>query len=335
MSRDLATFAIGLGVGVVVASARLRRAQSTRTVLITGGSRGLGLLLAREYRRRGARVAICARDSEELERAKAALDGSGQPILAVPCDVTDPAQVKELVATVRQHLGAIDTLVNNAGVIQVGPADHMTAQDYERALETHFWAPIRTTEAVLPEMRGRGRGRIVNIASIAGLVPVPHMLPYTASKFALVGWSEGLRAELAKDGIRVTTVCPALIRTGSPRHAEFKGHHRAEYTWFSIGDSLPVLSMDAARAARRIVRAAEAGRARVLVPRAALLPVATHAVWPALAHRVLAAFDWLLPGPGGVGAEGRRGSESTTRWSPSWLTALGERAARENNELAS
>jgi NAD(P)-dependent dehydrogenase (short-subunit alcohol dehydrogenase family) len=175
MSRNLATFAIGLGVGV--ASALLRRAQPTGTVLITGGSRGLGLLLAREYRRRGARVAICARDSEELERAKAELDGSGQPILAVPCDVTDRAQVKELVATVRQHLGTIDTLVNNAGVIQVGPADHMTAQDYARALDTHFWAPFWTTEEILPEMRERGHGRIVNIASIAGLVPVPTCCP--------------------------------------------------------------------------------------------------------------------------------------------------------------
>jgi short-subunit dehydrogenase len=182
-------------------------------------------------------------------------------------------------------------------------------------------------------MRARGRGRIVNIASLAGLLPISHMLPYTASKFALVGWSEGLRAELAGCGIRVTTVCPALLRTGSPRQAEFKGRHRAEYTWFSIGDSLPVLSMDAERAARRIVRAAEQGRARLVLPVAARLPVAAHALWPGLTHGVLAGFERLLPGPGGVGAESRKGRDSFTRWSPSWLTSLGDAAARRNNEL--
>jgi NAD(P)-dependent dehydrogenase (short-subunit alcohol dehydrogenase family) len=331
-ARALAGFAVGLGLGLASRGVRLRPASGT--VLITGGSRGLGLLLAREYLRRGARVAICARDAAELERAKDALDGSGQPILAVPCDVTERTQVAELVAMVRQHFGSIDTLVNNAGVIQVGPAEHMSAADYERAMRVHFWAPFWTAEAVLPEMRERCQGRIVNISSIAGMVPVPHMLPYTASKFALVGWSEGLRAELAKHGIAVTTVCPALIRTGSPRNAEFKGRHRAEYTWFSIADSLPLLSMDAERAARRIVRGAEQGRARILVPLMVHVPVIAHAVVPGLAHGVLSLMDRLLPRAGGVGAASREGRDSGTRWSPSWLTVLNERAARRNNEVA-
>jgi NAD(P)-dependent dehydrogenase (short-subunit alcohol dehydrogenase family) len=160
------------------------------------------------------------------------------------------------------------------------------------------------------------------------------MLPYTASKFALAGWSDGLRAELVGSGISVTTVCPAPIRTGSPRHAEFKGRHREEYAWFSIGDSLPLLSMDAGRAARRIVRAAERGRTRLVLPAAARLPVALYGLCPELLVRALGAVDRLLPAAGGVGAETRKGSESASPWSPSWLTALSERAAAENNELA-
>jgi len=331
-ARALAGFALGLGLGV--ASGVSRRTPASGTVLVTGGSRGLGLLLAREYRRRGARVAICARDAAELERAKDALDGAGPPILAVPCDVTERAQIGELVAMVHQHFGAIDTLVNNAGWIQVGPAEHMEDADYERAMRVHFWGPLWAAEAVLPEMRRRRHGRIVNIASLAGLVPVPHMLPYTASKSALVGWSEGLRAELAKHGIRVTTVCPALLRTGSPRNAEFKGRHRAEYTWFSVADSLPGLSMDAERAARRIVRGAEQGRARVVAPLVVHVPVIAHAVVPGLAHGVLSALDRLLPRAGGAGAASHKGHDSTTRWSPSWLTVLNERAARRYNEVA-
>lgn len=326
----LAAAAAGAAFGY--AALRARRMPPSRTVLVTGGSRGLGLRIAREYLARGARVAICARDSAELERAKDLLDGDNRPILAIPCDVADPAQVAELVAMVEQHFGYLDTLVNNAGVIQVGPAEHMTPADYHAALQAHLFGPLYVTEAVLPGMRARGRGRIVNVSSIAGLLPLPHMLPYTASKFALAGWSQGLRAELASSGIRVTTVCPALIRTGSPRNAEFKGRHRAEYAWFSISDSLPLVSIDAGRAARRIVRAAEQGRARLVMPAYVRVPVALQGLWPGLVAAALAAAERLLPAPGGAGAEGRLGRESTSDWSPSWLTALGERAARENNE---
>jgi short-subunit dehydrogenase len=158
------------------------------------------------------------------------------------------------------------------------------------------------------------------------------MLPYTASKFALAGWSEGLAAELAGTGIRVTTVCPSLIRTGSPRNADYKGRHRAEYAWFSISDSLPLLTMDAQRAAGRIVRAAERGRARLVLPLPFRVPVALHGLAPELTIRVLGAAARLLPEPGGVGAEARKGRDSASRWSPSWLTHFDEQAAHEHNE---
>src|SRR5262249_52903527 len=152
------------------------------------------------------------------------------------------ACVKHMVDAVWNHFGPIDVLINNAGVIEVGPLETMTLQDFEEAMRTHFWGPVYTTMAVLSEMRYRGGGRIVNISSIGGKVSVPHLVPYCASKFALCGLSEGLRAELAKDNILVTTVIPGLMRTGSPPNATFKGRHREEYAWFSISDALPVVS---------------------------------------------------------------------------------------------
>jgi NAD(P)-dependent dehydrogenase (short-subunit alcohol dehydrogenase family) len=332
-SREVAWLAAAACAAAVGFSrGRSRRRAPSRVVLVTGGSRGLGLRLAHEYLVRGTRVAICARDSAELERAVVLL-GGGARLLAVPCDVVEESEVGGLVAAVQERFGGIDTVVNNAGVIQVGPAEHMGPADYAAAWRTHLLGPLLVARAVLPGMRERGCGRIVNIASIAGLLPVPHMLPYTSSKFALAGWSDALRAELAGSGISVTTVCPALLRTGSPRHARFKGRHREEYAWFSIGDSLPLLSMDAGRAAHRIVEAAERGRARVVLPAAARLPVALHGIWPELVLRAFALADRLLPDPGGVGSASRTGSESTSSWSPSWLTQLGERAAAENNQL--
>jgi NAD(P)-dependent dehydrogenase (short-subunit alcohol dehydrogenase family) len=328
LAVGLAGAAFGLGMGL---AGRPRRSR-TGAALITGGSRGFGLLLAREYLRRGARVAICARDARELAAATRELARDGAPVLAVPCDVRDAGSVRELVEASVQHFGRLDTVVHNAGVIQVGPSAHMTLADYQDALEVHLFGALHLVAAALPRMLAQRSGRIVNVASIAGLVPFPHLLPYAASKAALVGWSEGLRTELAGTGIRVTTVCPALMRTGSPRHALFKGRHREEYAWFSIADSLPGLSIGAARAARRVVRAAERGAARVVVPAPARLAVALHGAAPGLTLGTLGRVARRLPDPGGVGARSVLGSDSESAWSPSFLTALNERAAARNNE---
>lgn len=304
-----------------------------KTVLITGGSRGLGLVLAREFAREGARVAICARNNAELERARADLAARGAEVLAALCDVTDKAQVGSLVETVRDRFGRIDVLVNNAGVIQVGPMEVMTLEDYDEAMRTHFWAPLYTTLAVLPEMRLRRDGRIVNISSIGGKISVPHLLPYSASKFALVGLSEGLRAELAKDNIAVTTVCPGLMRTGSPRNAFFKGKHREEYAWFSISDSLPVTSMNARRAARQIVSACKRADAEVILSIQAELAVRFHGLFPGLTADILGFVNRFLPDAGGIGTRRTQGKDSRSSVAPSWLTALSDEAARANNEV--
>ena len=318
------------------AAVRARRAYDLRgkTALVTGGSRGLGLVLARELAREGARLVISARDAAELERARTDLAGRGADVLAIQCDVTDRTQVDDMVRAARERYGRIDVLINNAGVIQVAPVEEMTLEDYEEAMRTHFWAPLYTTLAVLPEMRQRREGRIVNISSIGGKISLPHLVPYSASKFALVGLSEGLRAELAKDGIAVTTVCPGLMRTGSPRNATFKGRHREEYAWFSIADSLPVVTASAERAARQIIGACKRGDAELVMPLVAAVQVKLHALFPRLSADVLGLVERALPEPGGIGSERRRGSESNSEWSPSVLTTLSERAAVRNNEVS-
>lgn len=330
---------VAAGAGALLAARAVVRKWSEydlrgKNVLITGGSRGLGLVMAREFAAEGARVAICARDVEELERARAELSGKGAQVLAVPCDVTERTQVKELVDITRDHFGSIDVLVNNAGVIQVGPVEVMTIEDYEEAMKTHFWGPLYTTLAVLPEMRQRRQGRIVNISSIGGKISVPHLVPYSASKFALVGLSEGLRAELRRDGVVVTTVCPGLMRTGSPRNATFKGKHRAEYAWFSISDALPVSAMSAERAARQIISACKRGDAEVILSIQAEMVARFHGLFPGLTADLLGMVNYLLPGAGGIGKRRAKGKDSQSAWSPSLLTVLNEKAAEQNNEIA-
>ena len=158
-----------------------------KVVVITGGSRGLGLALAREFSRHGAKVALLARDRQELERAAADLRNSGAEVTTWTCDVQRDQEVEETISAIGREYGRIDILVNNAGIMLVAPLDLMVKADFEEAMNVHFWAAYRVTMAALPLLKQSRPSRIVNISSIGGRVAVPHMAPYCASKFAVGG----------------------------------------------------------------------------------------------------------------------------------------------------
>jgi len=323
----------GVGLGYWATRRARRFNVNGRTVLITGGSRGLGLALARQFLRRGSRVAILGRDVETLERARQLLAGEGT-VFVRPCDVRNAGEVQNAVKDVREALGEIDVLVNNAGTLTVGPMDTMTAEDFQEALNIYFWAPFNTSQAILPSMRQRKTGRIVNISSIGGKISVPHLLPYCTGKFALSGWSEGLRQELTKDSVYVTTVYPGLMRTGSPRNADFKGKHASEYTWFTLSDAMPGLSISADRAARQIVTACEYGRTELIVSLPAKVAIKAHALFPSISSLAMRAATGLLPDAQGVTENtAKKGSQSETAATRSFLTTLNQQAAKKNNQV--
>jgi len=330
----------GAGIGLTLGMRIFRRLWGRedfdgQVVLISGGSRGLGLLLAREFGRQGARLALFARDLGELEAARSDLRARNFDVLAVPCDIRRQDQVRQAVGQVLQVYGRVDVLVNCAGVIQVGPAENMTLEDYQDAMDTHFWGSLYTTLAVIEPMRQRGGGRIVNITSIGGEVAVPHLLPYTASKFAQVGLSDGLRTELARDGISVTTVIPGLMRTGSYVNAGFKGQHEKEYAWFSIAAANPLTATSGERAARQIVEACRYRQAVLVITWQARLIMLLDALFPGLTAQIMkAANRWILPPPPVEGGEVlRRGYESRSDFSPSPLTFKGDRTVEETNQI--
>lgn len=336
-STNLPWLAI-LGVGVLTAYAVMKQSRkpysfNSKTVLITGGSRGLGLVLAREFAKEKAKIAICARNGEELERARMDLKNRGAEVLAIVCDVRDENQVNQMVEAVNNRFGRIDVLINNAGVIQVGPLEHQTQKDFEDAMNVHFWGPFYTMQAVIPEMQKRGEGRIVNISSIGGKVNIPHFAPYCASKFALVGLSNSMSLELAKDGIAVTTICPGLMRTGSHVNALFKGKNELEFAWFSIGNALPVTSISAETAAREIIEACREGKAEAILSVQAQLAAKMNALFPEAVSGIAGLVNQILPGKGGIGETSAPGKESTSFVSPSFITAHLDEASVRNNEL--
>jgi short-subunit dehydrogenase len=328
--------AIG-GAALFMASAFIRRQQPSleeKVVVITGGSRGLGLAMAREFGAGGARLALIARDEAELERAAAELREKNFEVSIWPVDLTQGDGCETVLEKITDHHGSLDVLVNNAGEIVVGPFETLTHDDFHRSLAIHLWAPLRLMQAALPILRRQGGGRIANISSIGGKIPVPHLSSYCAGKFALVGLSGTLRAELKKDGIFITTVCPGLMRTGSHWNAMFKGNREAEFAWFGHGASMPGASISAERAARQIVSAIQRGDAELTVTWQARMAVVAAAVTPAIVAGVEAAVARLLPAnPEGEHSERASGWESRSRWMPSFLTRLGDRAAVRNNEL--
>jgi NAD(P)-dependent dehydrogenase (short-subunit alcohol dehydrogenase family) len=332
--------ALGFGAAGVLVS-RLRRstraiAFADKTVVIFGGSRGLGLVLARELGREGARLILAARNADELGRARTDLHNRGVHATTIPCDIRRRDQVDATIARVIESHSTIDVLINDAGIIQVGPFERMTIADFEDAMATHFWGPLYTTLAVLPHMRRGGARRIVNISSIGGKIAVPHLLPYSASKFALTGLSEGLRTELLREGILVTTVCPGLMRTGSTYNAWFKGQHRREFAWFHLFDSTPGISMAATRAAQQIVEACRYGDPQLILTLSAKLAIRLNALSPGAMASAMAVVNWMLPSAGPAqpsSSAARPGWQSVSRLVPSALTTLSDRASVENNEL--
>ncbi len=304
-----------------------------KVVLITGGSRGLGLVLARQLADEGAKLAICSRDSAELERAKENLENLGAEVFAAACDVRNQDAVDKFVANVAEHFGQVDVLVNNAGVIQVAPLENQTQADFEEAMSIHFWGAFYMMQAVIPHLKKQGAGRIVNISSIGGKIPIPHLAPYCASKFALVGLSNAMRGELIKENICVTTVCPGLMRTGSHVNATFKGQNELEFAWFSLGNASPLASVSAENAAAQIIKAARNGDAELIISIQAEILAKMNALFPELTAEILGLVNRLLPSAGGIGEKRASGFESKSSAAPSFLTANIDAAAKANNEL--
>jgi Short-chain dehydrogenases of various substrate specificities len=304
-----------------------------KVALISGGSRGLGLVLARQICVEGGKVALLARDNEELIRAKTDLTGRGGKVFTVQCDLLDSTQTHSAVRQTIDRFGKIDILINNAGIIEVGPLEHMTRADFERSLAVHFWAPYALISEVIPEMRTWGGGRIVNISSIGGKIAVPHLAAYSASKFALTGFSDGIRAELARDNIYVTTVAPGMMRTGSHVNAKFKGRHDSEFAWFAASAGAPLISMNAERAARKILAACRRGQPSLTLTYAARTAILGNALFPNLTGYGMKIVNSFLPRAAeNAGDESRTGSE-TRRRLPAWMTRLADRATLRNNEM--
>lgn len=312
-----ATLFGGIAAGMFLTSSSQRFTWKGKSVLITGGSRGLGLALARNLLNEGARVSLIARKFEELAKARQMLLNQypNAEICTIICDVTKKDQLSRAIHETIDAFGVVDAIINNAGSITVGPLESMTKVDFEAQMKLHLYSVIDAVELLRPYFRERGGGRIINICSLGGKTAVPHMIPYNASKFALAGFSQGAAIELANENIKVTTVYPALMRTGSPIQAVFKGEHQKEFAWFEIADNIPGLSMSADVAAKKIIEASAEGKTELVLSVLGRLRVLSGALFPELVNSIMVMIgSWMPKGNSGVRQTGHQSRYLFDKW---------------------
>jgi len=184
-----------------------------KVVLITGASQGIGAACAREFARAGAKLSLTARSEEALRAA------GGADALATAGDITAEETRRRVVERTLERFGAIDILINNAGAGLYGPSWSVPMEEARAVMELNFFTPLAMAQLVAPHMRARRSGMIVNVGSIAGKMTLPWMTLYSVSKYALGSWTEGLRMELHRDGIRTMIVCPGYVNTGFQKNA--------------------------------------------------------------------------------------------------------------------
>lgn len=317
---------------------------SGQTALVTGGSRGLGLLMADRLAARGCTVIIAARDADELASAQKKLLHR-RPDVAVHtfvCDVRDHGAVHAMFRAAHDTCGGPDIVIANAGIIQVAPVESIGAKEFRDAMDTMFMGAVHTCLEALPYLRSsESGGRLAVISSVGGLLGVPHLLPYAGAKAAAGVLAEGLHAELAASGVSVTAVYPGLMRTGSHLQAEFGGLRSKEFGWFSAVAGAPLVSMNAQRAAERIVKAVLRRRTRLVLTPLARAADLAHGVAPAVTTRLNGVVARMLPQATSGRTRPRRGAEveppegTVSSRFQTWGSALNERAADAYNQRES
>jgi NAD(P)-dependent dehydrogenase (short-subunit alcohol dehydrogenase family) len=184
-----------------------------KSAVVTGGGQGIGAAVARALAHRGARVLVAARHREAVEAVATEIRAAGGAAWATGCDVTAPPDVAALATTAGERLGAVDILVNNAGSASSAPLARITLEEWHRLFEVNATGTLLCTQALLPAMAERGWGRIINIASIAGLEGARYIAAYCAAKHAVVGFTRAVARESAGSGVTVNAVCPGYVDT--------------------------------------------------------------------------------------------------------------------------
>jgi len=227
-----------------------------KVVVITGASSGIGEASAEQFAKKGANLVLVARRKEKLEQVEKKLAKYSIKTLIQVCDVSDKEQVKQMSEKVIETFSKIDILVNNAGFVIYGKIKELSIEDIESQMKTNYFGTIYCTKLFLPYLLKQNSGHIVNVASVGGSFSVPGITSYCATKFAMLGFSEGLHHELHGTNVGITAVSPIMVRTRLFDHSSFK-----KFTKHATG-----ISLSSETVANAIIKAANSSRSEIVVP---------------------------------------------------------------------
>jgi len=245
-------------------------------VVITGGSTGIGRATAIEFAKKNANIVLVSRNKEKLEKLEKELQKFNVSVLVCICDVSDKYQVLEMTNTVLEKYGSIDILINNAGFAIYGSVSELTIEEIQSQMETNYFGMIYCIKNFLPSMLEKKSGHIVNVASVAASFGLPGIASYCASKFAMLGFSEGLKHELSKSGVGITVVSPIMVRTNFFDHPSFQ--HMPKYSSISLSDKT---------VAKAILRAANSPRLEIIIPSVVRCAIWIKNTFPYLINPIL------------------------------------------------
>jgi len=247
-----------------------------KVVLITGASSGIGRAAAIQFAKEGACVILVARRKEKLDQIDKELKKFNASTLVCECDVSDKTQVKKMSKMVLEKYESVDILVNNAGFAIYGSVSNLTIEDIESQMATNYLGMVYCIKNFLPLMIKKKSGHIVNVASVAGSIGLPGIASYCASKFAMLGFSEGLKHELKETGVGVTVVSPIMVRTNFFDHPSFEKMPKYSPT-----------SISAETVAKAILKASDSPRLEIIVPSVARIAVWLKSTFPYLINPIL------------------------------------------------
>jgi hypothetical protein len=248
-----------------------------KVVVITGASSGIGEAAAEKFAKKGANIVLVARRKDKLEQVKKKLSKYPIEILVQVCDVSDKQQVKQMSETVIDTFSQIDVLVNNAGFVIYGKVEELSIEDIESQMQTNYFGMINCTKYFLPYFLKQNSGHMVNVASVGGSFGVPGIASYCATKFAMLGFSEGLQHELHGTNVGVTVVSPIMVRTALFDHPSFKN-----FTKHATG-----ISLSSETVANAIIKAANSSRLEIVVPSVVRIGIWLKHTFPFLINPLL------------------------------------------------
>jgi len=263
------TFMAGIGGLAGYFAFKRKKRQFTyqgKVVLVTGGARGLGYIMARQLVEEGAKVIICARDADQLDKAYVLLRNHGEVTYPYVCDITEKENIVQLAYFIKKRFGRLDVLINNTGTITINPIEQLPLNNYKKFIESHLWGPMQLVRVLIPLLSKSREAKIVNIFSVGGKISLAKSQPYDVNEIVHAVFYDNISRVITGKNIKLTAIYPEFKDQDLPVNLKLKGHSEQELAWSKFNESRPLISLYAENVGKQILKTAQIGKKTLTLP---------------------------------------------------------------------